>query len=268
MVPMIRKELQQRMRERRAWVVPTLYLLALASVVVIAYFETADVRGGNRDVQGAEVGRTIFLSVTYAQMAVLLLLAPAFSAGGITIEKEQRTMAGLLTSLLEPKDIWWGKFVSSFLFLFVLQVSALPILSLSFVFGGVSPLEVLLVSAITLLVLAVMCSIGLWCSSFFRKSVHATAASYGFIIALSVVTVVSYALIQSLVRETPGGFEAQPFSAVFPLLLNPFFPLIGVLETEMHAHFYWGASLLFFSAAGCLAAAGAVRNITRSGEQV
>jgi ABC-type transport system involved in multi-copper enzyme maturation permease subunit len=171
---MIRKELQQRMRERRAWLLPTLYLLGLGAVVVISYLATLDTSGGSRDLQGAEIGRTIFLAVTYTQMGVLLLLAPALSAGGITIEKEQRTMAGLLTSLLEPKDIWWGKFVSSILFLFVLEVSALPILSLSFVFGGVSPLEVLLVAGITLLVLASMCSIGLWCSSFFRRSVHAT----------------------------------------------------------------------------------------------
>jgi len=268
MVPMIRKELQQRMRERRAWLLPTLYLLVLGSVVVVTYFTTTDVNGNFRDLQGAAIGRSIFLAVTYTQMGVLLLLAPAFSAGGITIEKEQRTLAGLLTSLLEPKDIWWGKFVSSFLFLFVLEVSALPILSLSFVFGGVSPMEVLLVTVITLLVLAAICSVGLWCSSFFRRSVHATAACYGFVIALTIVTTVVYAILESLAERQYAGSGQQPLYVTFPLLLNPFFSLIGVFESEWRAHFDWGASLLFYGAAGCLAAAGAIRNIRRSGEQV
>lgn len=54
----------------------------------------------------------LFLTLSYAQLALLLLMAPIFSAGAITIEKEQRAPAALLASLLTPLQIWLGKFAS------------------------------------------------------------------------------------------------------------------------------------------------------------
>ena len=78
MNPMIRKELRQRMRERRGWVLPSLYLLVLGAVVTFAYFLTTAERGQS-DIQGSTVGVVLFLTLAYAQLALLLLLAP-FSA--------------------------------------------------------------------------------------------------------------------------------------------------------------------------------------------
>ena len=51
--------------------------------------------------------------------------APIFSAGTLTIEKEQRTLQMLLTSLLSVGEIWLGKFISAMLFLTQLLVSSL-----------------------------------------------------------------------------------------------------------------------------------------------
>src|ERR1700752_1201457 len=111
--PMINKELRQRFRERRAWLLPTLYLLVLSGTVSFAYYATVDPHvHGMQEVQGADIGLAIFLTVVFTQIIILLLMAPVFSAGSITIEKEQRTLAGLLTSLLSVEQIWWGKFVA------------------------------------------------------------------------------------------------------------------------------------------------------------
>lgn len=132
MNPMIRKELRQRMRERRAWLLPSLYLSALGAAVALAYyFQTEDVFGFEpRELQGAEIGVTVFMTVIFTQMALLLLMAPVFSAGSVTIEKEQRTLSGLLTSLLSSLQIWWGKYVAALLFLVLLLACSLPVLSL------------------------------------------------------------------------------------------------------------------------------------------
>ena len=40
MNPMIQKELRQLMRERRGWVLPSLYLVALGAVAIFVYFQT------------------------------------------------------------------------------------------------------------------------------------------------------------------------------------------------------------------------------------
>src|SRR2546422_1620743 len=140
MNPMIGKELRQRMRERRGWILPSLYLVALGAVIAFAYFQMT--RRTFRGVQGFEIGVGLFLTAAYSQLAFLLLLTPIFSAAALTIEKEQRTMAGLLTSLLGPTEIWWGKFAASLMYVLLLLVAGLPILSVVFAFGGVGPREV------------------------------------------------------------------------------------------------------------------------------
>jgi len=166
MNPMIRKELRQRMRERRGWLLPSLYLVVLGAVVTFAYFVTTESRGQS-GIQGSTVGVVLFLTLAYSQLALLLLLAPIFSAGSITIEKEQRTLAGLLTSLLTSGQIWWGKFISSLLFVLLLLVTSLPVLSMAFAFGGIGPWEIFSATLTTVIILACMSAIGLYCSSAF-----------------------------------------------------------------------------------------------------
>jgi ABC-type transport system involved in multi-copper enzyme maturation permease subunit len=102
--PMIQKELRQRMRERRGWILPSLYLVALSAVVCLVYYMITEPRGysdvisyNSTETQGYQVGVGLFLAAAYTQLGLLLLLAPIFSAGALTIEKEQRTLAGLLT---------------------------------------------------------------------------------------------------------------------------------------------------------------------------
>lgn len=46
------------------------------------------------------MGVGLFFAIIYTQLGLLLLMAPIFSAGALTIEKEQSTLAGLLTTLL------------------------------------------------------------------------------------------------------------------------------------------------------------------------
>jgi len=271
--PMILKELRQRLREGRAWLLPTLYLLVLAGTVSFAYYAATDPEmGGSRgELQGADIGEVIFLTVVFTQLVVLLLMAPVFSAGSLTIEKEQRTFAGLLTSLLTAPQIWWGKFVAALLYLLLLLFSALPLLTLALAFGGVEPTELLKAVGSTVLVLASICTVGLWCSSMFRRSVHSTAAAYGFVLVLSIVTAVVFGFL--VAHWESNNFAARgegpPAHIQAPLFLNPFYPLLALVGSGGFGQFsYPVSSWLLFKALGCLAAAFSMRRIQRSGEQL
>jgi ABC-2 type transport system permease protein len=271
--PMILKELRQRLREGRAWLLPTLYLLVLAGTVSFAYYAATDPEmGGSRgELQGAEIGEVIFLTVVFTQLVVLLLMAPVFSAGSLTIEKEQRTFAGLLTSLLTAPQIWWGKFVAALLYLLLLLFSALPLLTLALAFGGVDPMELFKAIGSTILVLASICTVGLWCSSIFRRSVHSTAAAYGFVLVLSILTAVIFGFL--VAHWENNNFEARggvpPAHIQAPLFLNPFYPLLSMFGGGTFGEFsYPVSSWLLFTALGCLAAAFAMRRIQRTGEQL
>ncbi len=274
MNPMIRKELRQRMRERRGWVLPSLYLMALGGAVALAYyFATRDPFGFGqfRETQGAEVGLTVFMTVVFTQLALLLLLAPVFGAGALTIEKEQRTLAALLTSLLTPAEIWWGKFVASLLFLALLLASALPVLSLAFALGGVGPWDLAAAAAMTLLILASMSAVSLYCSSYFRRSVHSTAVSYAVVMALTLLTFVVHQILEwqwSSTLNPPQTRQEAPGYVTAPLYLNPFVALVQVFDPRRKGYPDWLISLQLFAALGCLATALALRNLERGGEQV
>jgi ABC-2 type transport system permease protein len=269
MNPMMGKELRQRMREKRGWILPSLYLLILGGVIAVTYYFTvAESQRYGRELQGSEVGVTIFVTVTYAQLTLLLLLAPVFSAGAITIEKEQRTLAGLLTSLLTVWQIWWGKFVASLLFLVLLLISSLPVLSLAFAFGGVGPRQVVAAVGTSLLVLAVVSAIGLYCSSFFRRSVHATAVTYAVLIALTVLSFVGFLILQA--HREYGGQAAAGVTAsiLFPLYLNPYFLVTMAFVSRNEWYPQWYLSIAAFLVVGILVTLLALRNLRRGGEQV
>jgi hypothetical protein len=153
------------------------------------------------------------------------------------------------------------------LFLALLLFTGLPILSLSLALGGIGLRELLLVTLVTLVVLASISAVSLYCSSFFRRSVHSTAVSYSLLIALSVVTPVVFAFLENYWRDTAGSAE-PPWYVTAPLHLNPFYPLVAVLLEPDSGYPSWAPSLAVFTAIGALAVALALRNIPRSGEQV
>ncbi|MBZ5702019.1 MAG: ABC transporter permease [Acidobacteriia bacterium] len=270
--PMIRKELRQRLRERRAWLLPFLYLLVLSGTVAFCYYMVVQ-EGARRgsELQGADIGQAVFYTVIFTQLAVLLLMAPVFSAGAITIEKEQRTLAGLLTSLLSAPQIWWGKFVSALLYLLLLLSSALPLLALSFAFGGVEPVALLKATGALILVLSSICAVGLWCSATFRRSVHSTAAGYAIVLVFTIVTAVVFGILLSQWEQTRMGGR-QDFPPVYvqaPLFLNPVYPFLSMLDdADLRKFAFPVSSNLLFAALGLLAAAFAMRRLQRSGEHL
>lgn len=268
MNPMIRKELRQRMRERRGWLLPSLYLVVLCAVVTFAYFLATTEQRPAAASQGSAVGVVLFLTLSYSQLSLLLLLAPIFSAGSITIEKEQRTLSGLLTSLLTYGQIWWGKFAASLLFVLLLLATSLPILSMVFVFGGVGPWEVFSATLTTVIILGTMSAVGLYCSSAFQRSVHSTAVSYACVIAVSVVTAIWFFVRIAMYESNPnhvllGTWYTVPLSISAPMYLNPFFFLTASFAQPRDLYPAWVTSACAFIMIGVLATIATLRNLQR-----
>jgi hypothetical protein len=124
-------------------------------------------------IQGWQVGAALFLTLAYTQLVLLLLLAPVFSAGALTIEKEQRTLGWVLTSLLRSTQIWCGKFAASLMFVLLLLVIGLPELSAVFAFGGVGPWEITIVALTTVIILGTLSAISLQRHRCSERDTHA-----------------------------------------------------------------------------------------------
>ena len=207
----------------------------------------------------------LFLTLAYSQLALLLLMAPIFSAGALTIEKEQRTLPGLLTSPLGPVQIWWGKFAASLMFILLLLVIGISVLSAAFAFGGGGPWEVGIVAFTTVVILGTVSAISLYGSSTFRRSVHATAVSYVTVVLMTVVTLIIFGIAVSR-ASTGTGWHSIPAMVKLPLYLNPLFFLTTALVPKNQLYPEWFECLGAFVAVALLCAGLTLRNLRRSGD--
>ena len=162
--------------------------------------------------------------------------------------------------------------MTALLYLLLLLASALPLLALSFAFGGVEPTQLIRTTASTILVLASISAVGLWCSATFRRSIHSTAAGYGIVLVLSVVTAVVFGILMSDWSSNHLGIGravSPPAYVQAPLFLNPLYPLLSMMDDPDFREFiYPASSWMLFAAMGCLAAAFAMRRLKRGGDQI
>ena len=99
--------------------------------------------------ESASFGQWFSITFVMAQLAVMCLLTPAYAAGGISEEKEKQTLIFLLVSDLTSREILFGKFLGRIVFLLGILFAGLPILSLTQLYGGVSPSYLFLCYLIT-----------------------------------------------------------------------------------------------------------------------
>ncbi len=177
---------RRRMRSIRTPVLLTLYALLLA---VTAYFA----------VYAPFLGRTVTLSRMRAsvdgyalllilQFLLLVLVAPAMTAGSISGERERQTLDLLLVTNTGVVSMVVGKLLESFGFLALLVLCSLPMLSLVLLTGGATVAQVLVGVAFLLLVALAALSVGLFCSTLFKRTVTATVVSYLAVFGIGVLT--------------------------------------------------------------------------------
>jgi ABC-type transport system involved in multi-copper enzyme maturation permease subunit len=67
-----------------------------------------------------ESSRQIFSMFFSVDLALILLMTPAFAAGAITSERERETYGALFSTLLSPWEILTGKLFSAILLILLL----------------------------------------------------------------------------------------------------------------------------------------------------
>lgn len=188
--PVIMKELRGRMRSRSASFLITGYLALIGLVVGVIY---SSISSGLSyyawDPQARQtLGKGIFGTVVLMELFLVSLIGPALTSGAISSERERQTFDLLRTTTLPARSFVLGKLGSSLAYLLLLIFTALPILSIAFVLGGVGLAEVI-VSTLLLVTTAVFyCALGLFLSSFIKRTTAATVTSY-------VIIVLSYILL-------------------------------------------------------------------------
>lgn len=128
----------------------------------------------------------LYLFVAVLEFMMLIFIMPAITSGSISGERERQTLELMLTTKMKPSEIVLGKLASALSTVFLMIVSSFPIVSLVFVYGGVTLKDVGLLMICYLASALFVGSLGISCFAIFGCSTLATAVSYG-ITALSVV---------------------------------------------------------------------------------
>jgi ABC-type transport system involved in multi-copper enzyme maturation permease subunit len=223
--PVLDLELRQRSRTLRSPLVVLVFLLLLTGVLFLthaansAMAEPGDVTG---TVTG-RIGRSMFEWVLLAELAIVLFLVPAISAGSIAGERARQTLIPLQVTLIRPHQIFLGKVLASSAFVLLLLVASAPVMAVPLLLGGIT-LGQVVASLVTLLVSGVLVAvIGVGCSAVFRRTQVATIMAYLVVVAMTIGTGIAV-LTVAVIEETRGTDEAtEPrLSLFYP---NPYIAL-------------------------------------------
>ncbi len=195
--PVILKELRGLMRGRRAFLLLTGYIAVISIFIGLVYLSLqAQSSFSQNDPQFRQgVGKAIFGVVVLLELLLVSFIAPALTSGAITAERERQTFDLLRTTLISAHSLVFGKLGAALVYLLLLIFAALPIQSLAFLLGGVGLAE-LLISGLLLVVTALFFSaLGLFFSSFLRRTLAATVTSYGAIVVSYLVLGLAFFLV-------------------------------------------------------------------------
>jgi ABC-type transport system involved in multi-copper enzyme maturation permease subunit len=251
------KELRGRMRGRRAFVVVTIYLALLSLLCFAVYvfmkqtgvlngasvpltgtdgglrgipFPGFDNGNGNVTTTGtalsAAIGHAMFGALLAVETLLVMVLAPAFTSGAISLEREKQTLDLLVTTPLSTLGMVVGKLISALSYVFLLIIASIPLASLVFVFGAVGP-EDLVRGYVELFALAFgMGALGLFISALTKRTQTATVLTYVLVLVLTIGTVALHQFWLVAARRTSNSslvVTTRPFNAPEALLyLNPF----------------------------------------------
>ena len=167
------------------------YQIALATVVLIAYPRDIKIDLSRESASAQRLVDFFFVG----QFAIASLMAPSFTAGAISGEKERKTYEMLLASPLRPWVIVSGKLIAALAHLVVLVAGSLPIIMLCLPLGGVSIYELLAAYVGLLSSIFLFGSISMYCSSYFKRTSASLVVSYVLILPILIVGVVSWLLL-------------------------------------------------------------------------
>ncbi len=181
--------------------------------------------------------------VATIEFVLIILLSPAVTAASISGERERQTLDLMLSTQMTAVQVVVGKLMSALATQFLLIISGFPLVAMVFVYGGITwgdALELLLCYVASAFFAG---SLGICCSSVFKRSTISTVVTYWIMTAVVggtyfvnqfALSMSSMSLQNSGLIYTMGQEAALPSSgSVFYLfLLNPAVTFLGIMDGQ------------------------------------
>ncbi len=219
--PVMLKELRGRMRGMRAFIVLTVYLGLMSGFMALAYLTFTSLIGNGSSASAGRAGELLFIGVVGVEMLLIIFIAPAFTSGAITGERERQTYDLLRTTLLASPSFVIGKLESALSYILLLLLAAIPLQSLAFLFGGVSQAEVIIAFVILTVTAIALGTVGIYFSAAAPRTLSASVRTY----TVALVGAFAVPFVMGLVV---GGLQRW---------LGSTYPLVDVVMTYMQQIF-------------------------------
>jgi ABC-type transport system involved in multi-copper enzyme maturation permease subunit len=220
------KELRGRMRGKRAFIIVTIHVLLLALFAWMFMrlneetIASLSSYGGQATYASASIGRGIFIGLLLLQTLMVAVLAPAATAGAISSEREHQTLELLAVTPISSLAIVLGKLFSALAWVFVLILASIPVTALVFVFGGVSPDDMVRGYIVLFATVIGLGSVGIFFSALTRRTGASTGLTFVTTLALVIGSLFVWVFLSSTADMSPTGLRKAPSEAL--LYLNPF----------------------------------------------
>lgn len=250
------KELRSRMRGRRAFIVLTVYLAILALITYGVYVVVApNARGiaggfggfGGQANASALIGQSIFSLLSIFQLILICFIAPAFTAGQISLEREKQTLDLLVSTPMRPSAIVIGKLAAALAFVVLMIVSAVPITAIVLMYGGASIDDIVRQQVVLLATALALGAIGLFYSALLKRTQAATVLTYITVLGMTLGTAMLFAFWTIVINQRPEGgfgggrFERAPEQLMY---LNPGVAMLDVVANTEPGGFGGISSML------------------------
>ncbi|MGE7672306.1 ABC transporter permease [Lysinibacillus sp. NPDC094403] len=217
--PVFVKELKLRFRSFKSFSGLMFYLAVICIFIVGFLLITTGFTG--KGFFRPDMSFMMFAVLTILQMALVLFITPSLTAGAISSEREKQTLNILLTTTQSSTQIIIGKLLSSVVFLVLMLIAGLPLYSLVFLFGGVSPSQLISIFLFYLLTVVAIGSIGVMFSTITKRTIVAMISTYGSIIFLGGITAFFFFLSMAFHQMGNAIGTTTSYMTYFWASINP-----------------------------------------------
>lgn len=208
-------ELRQRVRSTR-WIVALVVWFVVVGAITALTTGALGALAGNGS-PSLHRGPLLFSVVTFLVLGLGLLVTPTLSSTTVNGDRAAGTLATVQVTLLTPAEIACGKLLGAFAAAGAFLVASLPFYGVAMAMGGTSVRTLVSVVAVTAVVLASVCGIGIGFSALSARTAGSTVLTFLGVAGLAVFTLVFFGvtLPTTTAHEQVRVWHVPPSSAVW-----------------------------------------------------
>lgn len=238
--PVLVNELKLRMRTKRSpWIIFS-YLLALGGITLTMIFLVT----GSGTYYRPDQTRELFMMLSVFQLGMICFVVPGLTAGVISGERERQTLSIMLTTNVSTTKLILGKWLASLSFMTFLITASLPLYTIVFLYGGISPMQLVKVFGFYLVTMLGFGSVGVLLSTLIKRTGVATVLTYAVVFGYTAGTaVIGEVLRQYIQYKQRNMAPSSQMNTIWPDMLNslnPFYSMLQIFEEGPIRYRNWG----------------------------